>query len=80
MEDDDYEELDEMMYEDFKKEYGMSETEMKLRGILDKIVQNYYFDSGFRNCTSCYVYRWWYCSCCWYYFNVGRNFKRLCVL
>jgi hypothetical protein len=40
MEDDDYEELDEMMYEDFKKEYGMSETEMKLRGILDKIVQN----------------------------------------
>ena len=40
MEDDDYEELDEMMYEDFEKEYGMSETEMKLRGILDKIVQN----------------------------------------
>ena len=38
--DDDYEELDEMMYEDFEKEYGMSETEMKLRGILDKIVQN----------------------------------------
>ena len=40
MEDDDYEELDEMMYEDFEKQYGMSETEMKLRGILDKIVQN----------------------------------------
>lgn len=40
MEDDDYEEIDEMMYEDFEKQYGMSETEMKLRGILDKIVQN----------------------------------------
>lgn len=40
MEDDNYKELDEMMYEDFEKQYGMSETEMKLRGILDKIVQN----------------------------------------
>jgi hypothetical protein len=40
MEDEDYESLDEMMYEDFEKQYGMSETEMKLRGILDKIVQN----------------------------------------
>jgi hypothetical protein len=35
-----YSEVDEMMYEDFEKQYGMSETEMKLRGILDKIVQN----------------------------------------
>ena len=40
MEDANYSEVDEMMYEDFEKEYGMSETEMKLRGILDKIVQN----------------------------------------
>ncbi len=40
IEDEDFEELDEMMYEDFEKEYGMSETEMKLRVILDKIVQN----------------------------------------
>jgi hypothetical protein len=38
--DDNYAEVDEMMYEDFEKEYGMSENEMKLRGILDKIVQN----------------------------------------
>jgi len=28
------------MLEDFEKKYGMSEKEMKLRGILDKIVQN----------------------------------------
>ena len=39
-EDANYSEVDEMMYEDFEKQYGMSETEMKLRGILDKIVQN----------------------------------------
>jgi len=36
----DYEEVDEMLYEDFENEYGMSEDEMKLRRILDKIVQN----------------------------------------
>ena len=42
----DYEEIDEMMYEDFEKEYGMGETEMKLRGILDKIVQNTTLISG----------------------------------
>lgn len=36
----DYEEVDEMLYEDFENKYGMSEDEMKLRGILDKIIQN----------------------------------------
>jgi hypothetical protein len=35
---DDFEEVN--MLEDFEKKYGMSEKEMKLRGILDKIVQN----------------------------------------
>jgi hypothetical protein len=34
----DFEEVN--MLEDFEKKYGMSEKEMKLRGILDKIVQN----------------------------------------
>ena len=35
-------ENEEMMYEDedFENQYGMSKTEMKLRGILDKIIQN----------------------------------------
>ena len=38
---DDFEEEEEVnMLEDFEKKYGMSEKEMKLRGILDKIVQN----------------------------------------
>ena len=36
----DYEEVDEMMYEGFEEETGMGDDEMKLRGILDKIVQN----------------------------------------
>jgi hypothetical protein len=36
----DYEEVDEMLYEDFENKYGMGEDEMKLRGILDKIIQN----------------------------------------
>jgi hypothetical protein len=35
---DDFEQVN--MLEDFEKKYGMSEKEMKLRGILDKIVQN----------------------------------------
>jgi len=35
---DDFEEVN--MLEDFEKKYGMSEKEMKLRGTLDKIVQN----------------------------------------
>ena len=38
--DTDYEEVDEMMYEGFEEETGMGDDEMKLRGILDKIVQN----------------------------------------
>ena len=37
---DDFEEEEVNMLEDFEKKYGMSEKEMKLRGILDKIVQN----------------------------------------
>ena len=38
---DDFEDEEEVnMLEDFEKKYGMSEKEMKLRGILDKIVQN----------------------------------------
>jgi hypothetical protein len=36
----DYEEVDEMMYEGFENENGMGDDEMKLRGILDKIIQN----------------------------------------
>ena len=36
----DYEEVDEMMYEGFEEETGMGDDEMKLRGILDKIIQN----------------------------------------
>ena len=36
----DYEEVDEMMYEGFEEETGMGDDEMRLRGILDKIVQN----------------------------------------
>lgn len=36
----DYEEVDEMMYEGFEDENRMGDDEMKLRGILDKIVQN----------------------------------------
>ena len=38
--DTDYEEVDEMMYEGFEEETGMGDDEMKLRGILDKIIQN----------------------------------------
>lgn len=36
----DFEEVDEMIYEDFENKYGMTEDEMKLRRILDKIIQN----------------------------------------